>query len=243
MGTSPNIGNHERWLSSLLGSLLIGYGFRKGKWSIKLPLLLIGSDLIRRGITGYSYLYKRVGMTTRQPMPFSLTQSKSSHFLGSPEFHAMRSVTIAAPRERLFEYWRNLNNLPSFMKFIEKVEVLSPQRSRLILHLSKDLKYACTIEIVEEKPNELISFRTVEPSDLDFSGQVFFKSAPNSQGTEVRQILNYSLLGGRLGQTLTRFSGLEPSQQLRTSLRRFKKLMEAGELITAELAPNLQVAA
>ena len=95
-------------------------------------------------------------------------------------------------------------------------------------------------DILEDRENEFISWASVEGADVDNSGFVRFNKAPGDRGTEVKVVLEYNPPGGALGATVAKIFGEEPEQQIGDDLRRFKMLMEAGEIATTEGQPSGQ---
>jgi len=89
-------------------------------------------------------------------------------------------------------------------------------------------------EIVEDRPNELIAWRSVEGSDVDNSGSVRFVQAPGDRGTEVHVELRYSPPGGVIGATIAKLFGEEPAQQVDADLHAFKAIMETGQLVHSD---------
>jgi uncharacterized membrane protein len=93
-------------------------------------------------------------------------------------------------------------------------------------------------EIINEIPGELIGWRTLDGADVVSAGSVRFKRAAGGRGTEVRVRLQYEPPAGKVGATVAWIMGHEPSQTIREDLRRFKQLMEAGEVPTIAGQPR-----
>jgi uncharacterized membrane protein len=93
-------------------------------------------------------------------------------------------------------------------------------------------------EIINEQENRLIAWASVEGADIDNSGFVRFQPAPGNRGTEVKVVIEYNPPGGAVTATLAKLFGEEPKQQIGDDLRRFKMLMEAGEIATTEGQPS-----
>jgi len=85
-------------------------------------------------------------------------------------------------------------------------------------------------EIINEKENELIAWRSLEGSAVDTAGSVHFALAPDGRGTEVRVILKYDPPAGKVGAAVAGLFGEAPEQQIQEDLRCFKQMMEAGEV-------------
>ena len=145
-----------------------------------------------------------------------------------------RTVTIARPREELYRFWRDLTNLPAFMENIESVRVLDNARSHWVVKAPAGQTVEWDARIDEERPNELISWTTTPESSVKHTGRVEFREAPGGRGTEVTATILYDAPAGKLGAAIAKLFQREPKVQARQDLRRFKQLMETGEIATAE---------
>ena len=148
--------------------------------------------------------------------------------------HVSRSVTVKRSRDVVFQFWRQLENLPRFMLHLQAVTVTGNRRSHWITSAPAGQSLEWDAEIIEERPNERLSWRSLEGSDVRHEGSVVFRDAPADRGTEVEVDLHYDAPAGKLGTALTKLFGEEPSQQIRDDLRRFKQVMEIGEVVRSE---------
>ncbi len=145
-----------------------------------------------------------------------------------------RSITVGLPPEQVYAYWHNFENLPRFMLHLEAVEVLDGTRSRWTAKAPLGMSVAWDAVITEDIPNQLIAWQSVEGADVENAGIVRFQPAPGDRGTEVHVQMRYSPPAGRLGSLVARLLGEEPHQQVRDDLRRFKMLLETGEIARSE---------
>lgn len=143
-----------------------------------------------------------------------------------------KSVTIKRPRHEVYDFWRNLENLPRFMQHLETVRV-ADRRSHWVAKAPAGT-VEWDAEIVEEQANELIAWRSLPESDIRHQGSVRFREAPADRGTEVDVQLQYDAPGGKAGAMIAKLFGEEPMQQIRDDLRRFKQVMETGEVVLSE---------
>ena len=161
---------------------------------------------------------------------------------GSPrEDQAMKTknaITVRRPLEDVYGYWRAFENLPEFMWHLESVSDLGNGRSRWVAKAPAGTSVEWGAEIVEETPGEVIAWRSVEGSTVQNSGVVRFAPAPRDQGTEVIIELEYVPPGGALGAAVAKVFGEEPDQQVRDDLRRFKQVMETGEVVLSDGTPD-----
>ncbi|WP_120716030.1 SRPBCC family protein [Tsuneonella amylolytica] len=151
-----------------------------------------------------------------------------------------RTVTIRKPRTELFAFWRDFENLPAFMENLEKIEVDDAKAGTATWHIKAPAgrTVAVKTEVVSEKDGELIAWRSVEGSDIDTEGRVTFKDAPGERGTRVGLIVAYKPPAGELGRAIAKMFLREPEIQARHDLKRFKMLMEAGEIATSARTPD-----
>jgi uncharacterized membrane protein len=145
-----------------------------------------------------------------------------------------RAVTIAREPNEVYEFWRNLTNLPTFMKHLERVDVIDDRRSRWVARAPLGASVEWEAEIEDDRPAELISWRSTEGSQVWNSGEVRFKRAPGGRGTEVHVRLEYAPPGGRVGSAVARLLGEEPASQIAGDLRRLKQVLEAGEVVVSD---------
>ncbi|HMJ91770.1 MAG TPA: SRPBCC family protein [Candidatus Acidoferrum sp.] len=141
-------------------------------------------------------------------------------------------VTINRRPEELFSFWRNFENLPRVMEHIESVECQDRRRSHWRLRWPKNKVVEWDAEIINEHPNELIAWRTLEGSDVQHAGSIRFTPAPGARGTEVKLAVEYET--SKFANFLAKVFRRSPEQQIEEDLRRFKQLMEGGETTAAQ---------
>ena len=151
------------------------------------------------------------------------------------QFHRVLRTTP----ERLYRFWRNLENLPRFMRHLESVRVLSPTTSRWTVRGPAGTSVEWDAEMVGERPNEVISWRSLPGAAVQNTGSVRFKAAPGDRGTEVLVRVQYAPPVGGLGASVAWLLGEAPGQQLREDLGRFKQVMETGEIARTEASESL----
>ena len=149
-----------------------------------------------------------------------------------------KTVTINKPAEELYRFWHNFENLPRFMKHLKDVKVHNNKRSHWTTSGALGGSVEWDADIIEDRENELIAWASVEGADVDNSGFVRFQPAPGDRGTEVKVVTKYNPPGGAIGDAIAKLFGEEPEQQIGDDLRRFKQLMEAGEIATTVGQPK-----
>ena len=142
------------------------------------------------------------------------------------------SFTIMQSPEELYRFWRDLSNLPRFMRNVRSVEESSGSRSHWVVGGPDDKTYEWDAEIVRDDPGEAIAWRTVGDADVQHSGSVLFRPATGGRGTVVEVEIVYDPPGGGAGAALARLFGTRPLEDVREDLRRFKQLVETGEIPT-----------
>ncbi|HEX4925000.1 MAG TPA: SRPBCC family protein, partial [Bdellovibrionales bacterium] len=106
-------------------------------------------------------------------------------------FKIERAVTILQPPELLYAFWRNLENLPRFMRHLESVTLIDDTRSLWVTRGPAGATVEWEAEIIGEHPDQMIAWKSLEGSDVAIAGSVWFRPAPGGRGTEVRVILKY----------------------------------------------------
>ncbi len=150
--------------------------------------------------------------------------------------HVSRSVTVKRSRDVVFQFWRQLENLPRFMLHLQSVTVTGDGRSHWITSAPAGQRLEWDAEIIDERPNERLSWRSLEGSDVRHQGAVIFRDAPADRGTEVEVDLHYDAPAGKVGAPWRSSSVKEPAQQTADDLRRFKQVMETGEVVRCRTA-------
>jgi uncharacterized membrane protein len=143
-----------------------------------------------------------------------------------------RTVSIDKPREEIFAAWRDFTRFPSFMENVERVEDLGDGRSRWTIKAPLGSTVELVTRISEEIPNDLIAWKSEPDSQVQTQGRVeLFEVAPG-RGTAVRLTMTYDPPAGLPGRAIAKILQREPNVQARRDLRRFKQLIESGEVAT-----------
>lgn len=143
-----------------------------------------------------------------------------------------RTVTINRPRAELFAYWRDFTRLPTFMENVEQVEMLDDKRSRWVVKAPAGKTVEWTATITEERDGEFIAWASEDGADVPNSGRIDFRDAQGDRGTIVTATILYDPPAGLIGKVIAKMFQREPAIQARRDLRRFKQLMETGEIAT-----------
>ena len=146
---------------------------------------------------------------------------------------SIRAVTIDRSRDDLYRFWRDPENLAGFMENIKSIRRLDDTRSHWVVAgpAGKDVEFDSVI--TEDVPGQRIAW-TSEHADVANSGWVEFRDAPPGRGSEVRAFISYDPPAGAVGKVIAKVLQREPRVQARRELRRFKQLMETGEVTTSK---------
>ncbi|HEY9090486.1 SRPBCC family protein [Parasphingorhabdus sp.] len=189
--------------------------------------LMIASFALVAGGT-YYFMRHRQGGSVYDDAPRKAARRKSGKYDVTG-----RAVTINRPREEIYAFWRDFQNLPTFMDNIEKVQPTGAEgRAIWTIKAPAGTTVDVETEIVEDIADELISWRSVKGSQIDTEGRITFRDAPNGSGTWVEATIAYQPPAGRLGRMVAKTFRKEPGIEARHDLKRLKMLMETGELST-----------
>ena len=220
--SKANVGGIERVLSVAGGGALAYYGATRKEWDWqRVALVAGGADLLWRGLSGRCWLYSLTGISTAG------RAGKSSAVV------VTRTVTINQSPNALYDFWRDVENQPKFAVFLESVLSSGGNRSHWVAKVA-GAKLEWDSEATEDRGNHRLEWQSLPGSDVGVKGEALFLAAPGNRGTEVTVTMAYEPPAGKLGAAVATFIGANPEQQLRETLRRFKELMEAGEIATIE---------
>ena len=153
---------------------------------------------------------------------------------GNHGIHAKGSCIVNREPEEVYSFWRNFENFPRFMRHVESVQDLGDGRSHWVVKGPAGMTVEWDAMTVADDPGTVITWRSLENADVDNAGAVRFERAPGGRGTIVRVNLEYNPVGGVLGATVAKLFGEEPEQQLDDDLRRFKQILEIGEVVVSD---------
>ncbi len=220
-----NVGEFERYASAAAGVAMVVSGLARGKlggW----VLAALGGSLLYRGASGHCTMYQQLGIDTHRSKPSTSVPAKRG-------VKVEKSLTINQPVEMLYAFWRDLSNLPTVMTHLQSVEQFDEKRSRWVAEAPLGQTVHWDAEIINERENEMIAWRSVGDNQGDTAGSVHFKPIGHERGTAVTVSLKYDPPAGKLGVGLAYLFGDNADKQIDEDLRRFKQMMEAGELPTA----------
>ena len=145
-----------------------------------------------------------------------------------------KTLIIDRPPDELYRRWHDFEQLPNFMQRIESVRITGPGRSHWVAKGPVGLVVEWDAEIIEDRPNELIRWASLEGADVRHSGSVRFEPAPGNRGTIVKVQLDYKLAAGTVGAKAASVFREDPGELAIEALRCFKQMVEAGEVMVSD---------
>lgn len=221
-GKRVNVGPAERKASVIGGAALAVSGLRcisKSNYASGLAMLLAGGMFLYRGQTGHCGIYDAMGVDTVH-----------THNSG---MRIEKVVTIGLPPNEVYEFWRDLENLPRFMRHLESVQITGARTSHWKAVGPGGIGTEWDAEMMEDIPGQQISWHSVGEAEVPNKGSVEFKEAPGHRGTEVKVTIDYYPPGGAAGRAAAKIAHGINAQQLEEDLKRLKQILEVGEEASA----------
>ena len=220
LDSAPSLTDVENWTALGAGAFLFVFGAsRRSVPGVCLAAAAI--PLLYRGLTGQwpEFLAAYV--------PSEDTRSALS---GDQGLHVREAIRLECPIEDVYRFWRHLENLPQFMAHLDRVTDLGGGRSHWVAAGPAGVRVEWQAEIINEVENQTLGWRSLPGSDVVTAGSVNFDRVRGDRSTQVTVHLQYAPPAGRAGDLVATLFGRAPSQTIREDLRRFKQLLEAGEL-------------
>ena len=238
-----NVGRVERWISMIAGGALAAYALKQRTASSG-ATAVVGAALLYRGATGHCHVYQALGVNRanhhaleRGTGVVADRGSDTRRRLGGRRgILVEEAVAINLPIADVYRFWRNFENLPKFMRHLESVSMREEGISHWVAKGPAGTKVEWDARIINEVENQVIGWQSLEGSTISTAGSANFDQT--AHGTVVRVRLQYNPPGGKLGSAVAWLFGEEPSLQVRDDLRRFKALLETGEVPTTQGQPS-----
>lgn len=182
------------------------------------------------------FLYR--GIVGHWPEPFQAfgTNGDTREALGGDHgVHVRDAVRLELPIHQVYAFWRRLENLPRFMRYLDSVREDAADRSHWVAIGPGGIRVEWDAELINEVEDKLIAWRSLPGSDVTTAGSVNFDSVRGGRETQVTVNLQYAPPAGKTGAWVATLFGREPSQTIREDLRRLKQILEAGEIALATL--------
>lgn len=220
----PDLGPAARLLSVAIG-VGLGAAAARRRGVGRAALGVAAAGMAARGVAGRSVLRPLAA-----PGPDEVAYGEKRGW--SSAAIVGRAVTVNAPRQALYEYWRNFRNLPNFMLNIKAIEVQDDRHSRWTVTGPGGAAVTWIAVVTEDQPGRKIAWESAPGATVRNSGWVEFRDAPAGRGTEIHAVIAYEPPAGRVGRIVAKLTQREPGIQARRDLKRLKALFEAGEIAT-----------
>jgi uncharacterized membrane protein len=214
-------------VSTLVGGAILLSAMRKPSPS-KAALVVGAGALLHRGVTGHCYVYKAIGVSSNGTGLAHFTQQE----------RPAKSITIEKPAEELYQAWRDPKHVSELMRGFAEIEGIGNDRWRWHAKLPMGKTIEWTTTTVENKPNELIAWKTGADAPFTHEGSVRFRRAPGDRGTEVTLTMGFGTPGGVLSALADHLFKRIPKTLEEGILRRCKAMMVAGEAPTLDKNPS-----
>lgn len=219
-GTSENVNATERILSIAAGGFILYKGIKqlfKNRPLLGLQEAAVGGVLLYRGATGFCPVYDRIGKDSTDLQPIRITEK----------------FIVDRPRDEVYSFWRNLSNLPRFMKHLDSVIEMDETHSDWSANIPNNLiKISWKAEITREEQNSYLGWQSVEDSTIDNAGKVEFVDALNGLGTELTVEINYFPPAGNIGRGIANLFNTIFENMVREDITNFKHYVEGQEYKT-----------
>lgn len=225
-----NSNRWERIVSTALGGVILTVGLRRRSLG-GAATALIGGWLCYRGISGRSPSCQLFGMRA------TADSEGQNAGVSADATEIERSITIGESADELHRFWREPQHLSRIVGHVAKITDAGEDRQHWVVPLPLG-GIAWNTQVVEECPGEFLRWESLAGAELPNEGAVHFRSAPGDRGTEVTLRVRFDPPGGVLGDAAVTL--LDPGLSLLagTALRRFKSLVETGEIPTLERNPS-----
>lgn len=215
-----NVGSMERVLSVVAGLGLAAAGLKRGRVS-GLLLTAMGASLAWRGLSGRCQCYAALGINTAERNPAIGVPAREG-------FKLERTIIVNRSPEALYEFWRRLENLPQVMRHLKYVETTDDGHSHWKAEGAFGADVEWDAEIINERQNELIAWRSLPGGDVDTAGSIHFRPLDQGDATEVTLSMKYNPPAGKIGAQVASLFGEGLEEKLDEDLSRFKQVMETG---------------
>jgi uncharacterized membrane protein len=214
--------NDIKRIMPFAGAFLILVGLVR-RSPLSVLLAAIGGGMVYEGLKNGNW--DRISYEKGMP-----TQQTLAHDHG---IRVESQVTINRSRQDLYHFWRNFENLPRVMRYLDSVKVINPVRSHWVAKAPAGMNVSWDAEIINDVENQRIGWRSINGTEVPNAGSVTFEDSPGGSGTIVKVNLKYEPPLGPVGAAVAKLFGTDPSQTINEDLHRFKTMMEMRQLETS----------
>jgi uncharacterized membrane protein len=146
---------------------------------------------------------------------------------------AQTSLILNTTPEEAYRFWRDFESMPLYVPHLESVNKIGDRTYRFIARTPMGKQIRWDAEIIADRQNESIAWRSLPGSDVEVSGSVEFRRATYDRGTLATTRIEYRPAQGA-PPAAARFLNRAANFILRQDMRRAKALIETGEIPTTE---------
>ena len=221
-----NVGEGERVLSIVGGTLMALAGLNSDRSVLRWVLMGIGGSLLFRGITGHCHGYEALGVDTSHRNQHGIAEGRG--------VHVVHYVTIDQPPDELFDTWKHFDRLPQILSHLSEVKELSPNRTHWVAKTPFGARLSWNAQSLIREDVRTISWRSEPGSALQTAGTIHFDNGPTSGTTELHVSMDYDIPGGSVTERVAEWfhAGLEDC--VIDDLHEFKRRCESGEAFAVE---------
>jgi uncharacterized membrane protein len=213
------MGSRERVALMVAGTALAAWGLTRRSRGGRIGLAMAGGAMVYRGLSGHCFVYDALGIDRA---------GLDGEEIDQPGVTIEREIPVDEQPSKVYAFWRDLRNLPIIMTHLDSVQVLSDRRSRWRAKGPAGTTFEWTAEIVDDKPDELITWRTEPGARVAHAGAVHFVPRPGG-GTIVRIALRYDPPGGEMTDRIGRLLGVDPGTRIDEDLERLRDAFGRAE--------------
>jgi uncharacterized membrane protein len=215
-----NVGDTERMVSAVAGGALVTWGLMQRSLG-GLALVAAGGVLAWRALSGHCGLYRAMGIDTH---------ANDIITRGNLGIKIDRSIDVNRPPERVYAFWRQLENLPRILSNVESVRTVNDTRSHWTVKTVAGATVEWDADIINDNPNELIAWRSIPGASVMHAGSVRFERIHDGRGTRIHVSLQYDPPGGEIGHAVASLLSADAGTQVAQDLKNFQQALEAGHI-------------
>jgi uncharacterized membrane protein len=214
-------------VSLAVGAIIALQGLSRRRTLPGLLMTGIGGALLLRGVSGRGGLPLLGARDDR-------SVDEIEEEIDERGIEVSQAFLVGRAPEELYAYWRDFQNLPRIMTYLQDVQVKDDRHSRWVAKapLLAGGSVEWDAEITRDQRDRMIAWRSLPGSRVDMVGEIRFEPALGDRGTEVHVRLSYVPPAGQVGHWLAKILGKAPRRTIREDLRAFKRIMEVGETPT-----------
>ncbi|HLG99754.1 MAG TPA: SRPBCC family protein [Bryobacteraceae bacterium] len=247
LGKMIGVRNHRRLMRSMgLREIAAGVGLLSQNRPADWMWTRVGGDMLDLALLGAAFSSDRsrkapLAVATAAVAGITVLDMLCTRQLAQAiykDVHVLESIGVNRPVEECYRFWRDFERLPGFMHHLESVRETQNGRSHWVAKAPAGMKIEWDAELTQDIPNQRIAWRSLEDAVIQSAGHVQFDRAPGGRGSIIRVSIHYKPPAGEIGAMVAKVFGEEPSMQVKQDLRKFKQMLETGEIPTTKGQPS-----